>query len=87
MQPTCMQISTAGGFMRMAMATVALILSITQHAPIRALFLEPSRAAHCAHLCMHLIQQLLVARDGGADLTSCTEVRALSLSLCPWGTL
>ena len=72
--PACVQIGTASGFMRMAMSTVALILSLVQHAPIRALFLEPTRAAHCAHLCMHLIQQLLVRRDGGSDLTSCTEV-------------
>jgi hypothetical protein len=60
--------------MRMAMSTIALILSLILHAPIRALFLEPARAAHCAHLCMHLIQQLLVKRDGGFDLSSCKEV-------------
>ena len=77
-----LQIGTASGFMRMATGTVSLILSLIQHAPIRGLFLEPGRAAHCAHLCMHLIQQLLVRRDGGRDLTSCTEVR-LSGPLLP----
>jgi hypothetical protein len=69
-----MQVSTAQGFMRMAMSTVRLILSLVAHAPIRALFVEPGRAEHCAHLCMHLMQQLLVTRDGGADLTACTHV-------------
>lgn len=61
--------------MGMAMTTVNLILSLIRHAPIRQVFMEPAAAAHAAHLCLHLLEQLLVARDGGKDLTECKDVR------------
>eukprot|EP00892_Ulva_mutabilis_P008582 jgi/Ulvmu1/6096/UM027_0074.1 len=69
------QIATASGFMGMAMTTVSLLLSLVRHAPIRRVFSEPAAAAHAAHLCLHLLQQLLVARDGGKDLTECADMR------------
>lgn len=70
-----MQIGTASGFMSMAMTTLGLLRSVISHAPIRRMLLEPAAAAHAAHLCLHLLQQLLVPRDGGSDLTQCTDVK------------
>ena len=70
-----MQINTASGFMSMAMTTLGLLRSVIGHAPIRRVLMEPAAAAHAAHLCLHLLEQLLVARDGGKDLTQCTDVR------------
>lgn len=61
--------------MSMAMTTLGLLRSVVGHVPIRRVLLEDAAAAHAAHLCLHLLQQLLVPRDGGKDLTECADVK------------
>lgn len=46
----------------MAAATLRMLLDLTAHAPLRALFLTGSLPPHSAHLVLHLLSQMLGER-------------------------
>lgn len=46
----------------MAHATLRLLLDLTRHAPLRAVFLSGSLPPHSAHLVLHLLTQMLGER-------------------------
>lgn len=66
------QISTASGFMRMAHATLRMLLDLVKHAPVCRLFLSASLPTHAAYIVLHLLTQMLGERAD--DVTTVTGV-------------
>jgi hypothetical protein len=67
-----MQIRTANGFIGMARLTLELMLQLVRNDPVGKMFMQGTLPTHSAHLCLHLIEQLI--GENSQDISSCTDI-------------
>jgi hypothetical protein len=57
----------------MAKLTLELILRLVRNDPVSRMFMLGTLPTHSAHLCLHLLEQLI--GENSQDIASCTDVK------------